>query len=118
MNKKFIQILLLISTLLLASGIDAHAVVTHSSIDNEPVTVNQVTVVSVFFNTRVKSSLSKIDLISRTDQNLPLTISQGQRPDEISVELPALAEGDYALKYRIFAFDGHLSEGILIFKVE
>ncbi|MCH9698379.1 MAG: copper resistance protein CopC [Gammaproteobacteria bacterium] len=118
MNKKLNQLLVLFATLFFISSIYAHAVVTRSSVDNAPVTVNQATVVSVFFNTRVKSSLSKIELISRTDENLPLTLSQGQRPDEISVELPALSEGDYALKYRVFAFDGHLSEGILIFKVE
>lgn len=118
MNKQSFSLLVFFATFLLNNTVSAHAIVTHSSIDQDPVKVNQATVVSVFFNTRVKSSLSKIDLLSRTDKNLPLPISQGQRPDEISVELPALTEGDYALKYRIFAFDGHLSEGVLIFKVE
>lgn len=118
MNKKSFQLLLFFATFLLISTVYAHAVVTRSSVDKTPVKVNQPTIVSVFFNTRVKSSLSKVDLLSRTDENVPLAISPGQRPDEISVALPALAEGDYALKYRVFAFDGHLSEGILIFKVE
>jgi methionine-rich copper-binding protein CopC len=41
----------------------------------------------------------------------------GNQPGQVILQLPALPVGEYALKLKIFAADGHLSEDLLRFFV-
>jgi hypothetical protein len=36
---------------------------------------------------------------------------------QMLIKVPALEEGDYAIKYKVFAADGHLTEDVIRFKV-
>ena len=49
--------------------------------------------------------------------NAPLPIAAGRKTGQLTVELPPLKPGEYALKCRVFAADGHLTEEILRFSV-
>jgi methionine-rich copper-binding protein CopC len=95
----------------------AHAVVTESSLQSQPVKPGHATTVLLQFNAGVELSLSRIFLVSKGDVHQPITARTGKKPGEILVPLPALAEGEYAIKYKIFAADGHLTESVIRFFV-
>lgn len=110
---------LLSMTLLLGSVGDAnaHAVVTDSSLKHKPIEVGQPTEVVLNFNSNVELGLSRVFLVKKGDIYHALEISKGKRPGQVLIQLPPLTEGDYAIKYKVFAADGHITEDVIRFKV-
>lgn len=111
--KAFIFILVLMST----NNAFAHAVVTHNSLKLKPVPVNQASEVELSFNSKVELDLSEVFLVSAGDVMTGIQASPGDKPGTVILSLPALTPGEYAIKLRIFAADGHLSEDLLRFFV-
>lgn len=110
-----------LSTLLVFAApatVFAHAVVTESSLETQPIKPGHATTVLLQFNAGVELSLSRIFLVSKGDVYQPITARPGRKPGEVLVPLPALAEGEYAIKYKIFAADGHLTESVIRFFVK
>jgi methionine-rich copper-binding protein CopC len=117
---RFAKLLTLLAAwLLLAAGgpAHAHAVVTESSLVHEPIKPGHATTVVLFFNADVELKLSRVFLVSAGDVYQPVDIARGQKPGELRIQLPALKPGDYAIKYKVFAADGHLTENALRFHV-
>jgi len=114
----FLSCLLCIA-LFIANGniAHAHAVVTESSLTNEPIQSNQPATVALFFNSNVELKLSRVFLVSAGDVYHRVEITRGKKPGELHVRLPALEPGDYAIKYKVFAADGHLTENAIRFHV-
>lgn len=108
---------LALGAVLAAGDALAHAVVTESSLKEHPIQVNHATKVVLFFNSNVELALSKVFLVSKGDVHQPVDIARGKKPGEVVISVPALTEGDYALKYKVFAADGHLTEDVIRFKV-
>jgi len=96
----------------------AHAVVIGSSLQTQPIRAGAATQVVVQFNSSIEVGLSRVFLVSKGDVQRPLTIRAGKKRGELLVEVPALTLGEYALRYRVFAADGHLTEDLLRFRVE
>ncbi len=96
----------------------AHAVVTESSLQTRPVQPQQPTTVVLNFNAGVELALSRVYLVSKGDIHHPAVIEAGKKPGEVLVRLPALSEGEYAIKYKIFAADGHFTENVIRFDVQ
>lgn len=110
---------ILASSLLAASPmVWSHAVVTESSLSHRPVSAHQPTKVVLFFNSGVELALSRVFLVSKGDVFHPVTIGRGKKAGEVLIDLPALEPGDYALKYKVFAADGHITENVIRFRVE
>lgn len=105
-------------TILAPGQTQAHAVVTESSLQTHPVKPGHATTVLLQFNAGVELSLSRIFLVSKGDVYQPITARTGKKPGEVLVPLPALSEGEYAIKYKIFAADGHLTESVIRFFVQ
>ncbi len=101
----------------LAGAAVAHAVVTESSLQTQPVHPQQPTTVVLNFNAGVELALSRVFLVSKGDVHQPAEIVAGKKPGQVLVRLPALNEGDYAIKYKIFAADGHFTENVIRFSV-
>ena len=95
----------------------AHAVVTESSLHSQPVQAQTRTSVVLSFNSNIELSLSQVFLVSRGDVHQPVPVTQGRQPGQIVVELPPLDRGEYALRYKVFAADGHLTEDVIHFAV-
>ena len=113
------RIALILACLLFGAGNTAypHAVVTESSLAHEPVKPGHATTVVLFFNADVELKLSRVFLVSAGDVHQPVDIARGEKPGELRIRLPALKPGDYAITYKIFAADGHLTESALRFHV-
>lgn len=100
-----------------ATETHAHAVVTESSLSREPVKAGHATTVKLLFNANVELSLSRVFLVSKGDVFHPAEIDRGKKPGELLIKLPPLEAGDYAIKYKVFAADGHLTENNIRFRV-
>jgi methionine-rich copper-binding protein CopC len=95
----------------------AHAVITEDSLAREPVKPGEPTHVRLQFNTGVEIKLSRVTLVSKGDTEQAVAIKAGAKPGQVLVSLPALVEGDYALRCQVFAADGHLTQEIRRFRV-
>ena len=108
---------LLLAGLGLTGLAHGHAVVTESSLNREPIRAGKATTVKLVFNANVELTLSRVFLVSKGDVFHPVDVAHGKQPGELLIQLPALTPGDYAIKYKVFAADGHLTESNLRFRV-
>jgi len=95
----------------------AHAVVTDHSLKIQPIHANTAETVTLDFNSKIELGLSQVFLVSKGDQLSPLLLSKGKLPGQMAITVPALSPGDYALKMKVFAADGHLTEDVIHFTV-
>jgi methionine-rich copper-binding protein CopC len=114
----FLKLTLLIAALVLSNQAFSHAVVTHNSLKLKPVPVNQPSEVELTFNSKVELDLSEVFLVSAGDKMQSISAKIGDKPGLVLLSLPALEPGEYAIKLKIFAADGHLSEDLLRFFVQ
>lgn len=98
-------------------GIFAHAVVTDHSLKLSPVHPNRPEVVNLTFNSKIELGLSQVFLVRTGDKHEALTFAKGRHQGVININMPALEPGKYALKFKVFAADGHLTEDVIHFTV-
>jgi hypothetical protein len=96
----------------------SHAVVTATSLATHPIEAGHVTEVILKFNSGIEVALSRIFLVSAGDNYRPLDITAGGKRGQLIVKVPALEPGPYALKFRILAADGHVTEDVIRFNVK
>lgn len=94
-----------------------HAVVTEHSLHMKAIHANTPDTVTLNFNSKIELGLSQVFLVSKGDQLLPLAIASGSQQGQLILSIPALSPGDYALKMKVFAADGHLTEDVIHFTV-
>ena len=115
--KKLFQFILLFLTLCQAHWAAAHAVITDSSLKTTPIQVNSPTKVELSFNSQIELGLSQVFLVSKGDKHTRLQTVVGNKQGRIIVQIPPLGTGDYALRFKVFAADGHLTEDVIHFSV-
>ena len=107
-----------LTTLLLAGGnVSAHAIVTATSLREHPIETGKATQVVLTFNSGLELALSRVFLVSKGDHYQQLQLGPGTKPGQLTIDVPALAGGDYALKFRVLAADGHVTEDVIRFHV-
>jgi methionine-rich copper-binding protein CopC len=117
MKRCLLPISLLFLLLLYVGNVSAHAVVTDHSLKIEQPKANQAKKVELTFNSKIELGLSQVFLVSKGDKHSVLALSKGEKQDNVVVDIPPLVPGEYALRYKIFAADGHLTEDIIYFSV-
>lgn len=95
----------------------AHAVVTNYSLKISPIRAGNPDQVALTFNSQIELGLSQVFLVRKGDIHELLNVKNGNKQGEILVDIPALNSGDYALSFKIFAADGHLTEDVIRFSV-
>ncbi|TRW90869.1 copper resistance CopC family protein [Candidatus Methylobacter oryzae] len=115
--KKSFQFILLFLTLCQAHWAAAHAVITDYSLKMTPIHANSPANVELSFNSHIELSLSQIFLVSKGDKHQLLQSDAGSKQGQIIIHVPPLEPGDYALRFKIFAADGHLTEDVIHFSV-
>lgn len=115
--KKIISICLLFLTLCQTHLVAAHAVITDYSLKMKPIHVNSPAQVELSFNSQIELGLSQVFLVSKGDKHQLLKTANGAKQGQIVIEIPALEAGDYALRFKVFAADGHLTEDVIHFSV-
>lgn len=115
--KQFLQLVLVFWAVAFGNAVHAHAVVTESTLKIDPIKPLTATQVKLTFNSNVELELSKFYLVSKGDKHSELSASKSDRQGQIAIDIPALEPGDYALRFRVFAADGHLTEEVIPFSV-
>jgi len=115
--KTFLILNLLLMAVMQVNSVAAHAVVTDYSLKMQPIDANQPDKIMMTFNSQVEIGLSQVFLVSKGDKHEMLKIGAGDKQGQLVVEVPALAPGDYAIKFKVFAADGHLTEDVIHFSV-
>lgn len=115
---KKLRLVFLLYTFLLPAFAEAHAVVTQHSLQITPVVAGKPAEIQLHFNSAVEPDLAQFFLISQGDKQQKLASHAGHAAGDMTVILPALKAGKYALKFKIFAADSHLTEDILYFLVK
>lgn len=115
--KNHLKLGVLSLALLYANGAFAHAVVTDYSLKMQPIHARQADKVVMTFNSQVEIGLSQVFLVSKGDKHEMLNIAAGDKQGQLIVNVPALEPGDYAIKFKVFAADGHLTEDVIHFSV-
>ena len=115
--RRLITVLLSGLLMLGSVGAQAHAIVTGHTLQQRPIKARTPATVLLQFNSAIEIRLSRVLLVAKGDTLTPLAIHAGKKSGELMVSVPALDPGDYALKYRVFAADGHLTEDVLRFRV-
>lgn len=120
MSKRIITLIGLFIIMLCVSGgkIAAHAVVTEHTLSIEQPKVNEAKKVELTFNSKIELGLSQVFLVSKGDKHELLKVSHGAKQGNVVVDIPPLTPGEYALRYKIFAADGHLTEDVIYFTVK
>jgi methionine-rich copper-binding protein CopC len=94
-----------------------HAVVQKASIESAPVEPNVPTSVTLRFNSGIEQAFTRVTLVREGGAQQALEVAPADGPANVSVRLPALPAGSYALRYRVLAVDGHVTENVLRFSV-
>lgn len=115
--KKTFQVTLLCLLLCQSYAATAHAVITDYSLKITPIHVNSPGQVELSFNSQIELGLSQIFLVSKGDKHELLQATTGKKQGQIIISIPALEAGDYALRFKVFAADGHLTEDVIHFSV-
>lgn len=115
--KKLVQLTLLLLSLGLTALVSAHAVVTDYSLKIAPIHANQQDKVELTFNSHIELGLSQIFLVRKGDRHELLQAENGSKQGQIIIHIPPLEAGDYALRFKVFAADGHLTEDVIHFSV-
>ena len=110
-------VLIVLFSLPAVDPVFAHAVVTESSLRDQALHPQKATRIMLNFNSGVELSLSKFDLVRQGDAHEAIPIKAGSKPGQIILTIPPLDPGDYAIHYKVFAADGHLTEDIIRFNV-
>jgi methionine-rich copper-binding protein CopC len=103
---------------LVMSPAHPHAIVTRATLEEKPIVANAATPVTLHFNSRIEPGFTRVILVDETKQGRALEVTLGQKGDTVTVQLPALTPGMYALRYKVLAVDGHITEGMLRFRVQ
>ena len=116
-NYCLFEVLILLTSLLQPTTVSAHAIVTETTLRGQALSAGKPTLVSLNFNSQVELSLSKIYLVSKGDTHDEIAAKPGRSAGQIIITIPSLEPGNYAIHYKVFAADGHLTEDVLYFSV-
>jgi len=95
----------------------AHAIVLKSSLATRPVKRGVADSITLHFNSRIEVKLSRAVLLRGDRSEQALLLDANGSPGDVVIKLPALEAGDYAIRYRVLAADGHVTEETLRFSV-
>ncbi|MGR9012063.1 MAG: copper resistance CopC family protein [Gammaproteobacteria bacterium] len=91
--------------------------ITDYSLKITPIHANNPAKIELSFNSQIELGLSQIFLVSKGDKHELLQSENGSKQGQVIVYIPALESGDYALRFKVFAADGHLTEDVIHFSV-
>lgn len=70
------------------------------------------------FNSRLEKALCSVQLVGPRQRSIALLRQEADvPPDTLAYPLPALEPGEYQVRWKVMAADGHVTEGTVLFTV-
>ena len=109
----------LTALLVVAGEAGAHAVLVKSSPTRRAVLAAPPARVELTFNERLEPAYSTMSVWGPNDARVDdgAVVVGPEDPRRLSVGIPGLKKGAYAVKYRVLSVDGHLVEGTYPFEI-
>jgi copper resistance protein C len=95
----------------------AHPLLLESSPAADAVVTTPPPRVTLRFNNRIETGLSRIGLVDERGGRHPLKIVPADTPDRLAAEVPALGPGRYRVEWQVLSADGHVVGGRFAFRV-
>jgi methionine-rich copper-binding protein CopC len=115
--KTYFKFILLFLTLCQPHWVSAHAVITDYSLKITPIRANSPANIDLLFNSKIELGLSQIFLVSKGDKHTLLKAVAGTKQGQVIINIPSMEAGNYALRFKVFAADGHLTEDVIHFSI-
>ena len=104
------------ATLVLAGPAFAHTAIKTANIENGAVLAEAPTVFEFSFGSAIGLAGLELETIDANTAAIALEPPRGMQKD-FSIDLPELAAGEYVLKWRAVAKDGHVMKGEVAFTI-
>ncbi len=106
-----------IAFLLVGHLVEGHAILKESS-PAAGSTVNGPDVPIVLkFNVRIDATRSKLQLMTPDNKMVDLSVEKQTSPDTLTTKAAGLKAGEYKIAWQVLAPDGHITRGLVPFKV-
>ncbi len=106
-----------IGLLLVGRLAEGHAILKESS-PAAGSTVNGPDVPIVLkFNVRIDATRSKLQLMTPDNKMMDLILEKQDSPDTLTTKASGLKAGEYKIAWQVLAPDGHITRGLVPFKV-
>ena len=104
--------------LVLASPVHAHAVIKESKPAENGTVAGPDVDLSVRFNSRVDHARSKLSVSAGKGEPTLVSIAPDSPADALTGRATGLAPGAYRLNWQVLSVDGHITRGVVPFKVQ
>jgi methionine-rich copper-binding protein CopC len=95
----------------------AHAVIVRASLEDNAIKPDTATEVTLVFNSKVEPAFCQVSVEDKAGVVRKLDVKAGPSPERLTVVLPPLPSGDYVIRYKVLAADGHFTDNLLRFKI-
>lgn len=109
---------LVTALLCLATAVYGHAILLSANPSKDQSIQGTDVQIDLRFNSRVDARRSRITLLIPDGAARPLTIDDQAPPDSLKSQIHGLKSGSYTLQWQVLAVDGHISRGVIPFKVQ
>lgn len=99
------------------ASVFAHAVIVRASFDDSAIKPNTASEVSLVFNSKIEAAFCRISIENTAGIVRKLDFKAGPSPERLIVSVPPLPPGDYVIRYKVLAADGHFTDNVLRFKI-
>ena len=97
---------------------EAHAILKESSPAANAAVTGPDVPIKLKYNSRVDATRSKLQLLRPDSSLTDLTLEKQAAPDTLAAKVTGLAPGEYKIQWQVLSPDGHITRGIVPFRVK
>jgi methionine-rich copper-binding protein CopC len=116
-SRAFPWIAAVLFCLVIGRSIEGHATLRESSPAANSSVMGPDVPVTLRFNARIDAPRSKLQLLRPDNTTTDLAIEKQTSPDTLTARATGLKSGAYRIQWQVLASDGHITRGIIPFRV-
>jgi methionine-rich copper-binding protein CopC len=106
-----------IALLLVGHLVQGHAILKQTSPAAGSTVTGPDVPIMLKFNVRIDATRSKLQLMTPENRMLDLRVEKQASPDILTAKATGLRAGEYKIAWQVLAPDGHITRGLVPFKV-
>jgi methionine-rich copper-binding protein CopC len=106
-----------IALLLVGHLVQGHAILKQTSPAAGSTVTGPDVPIMLKFNVRIDATRSKLQLMTPENKMLDLSVEKQASPDILTAKATGLRAGEYKIAWQVLAPDGHITRGLVPFKV-
>lgn len=106
-----------IALFLVGHLVEGHAILKETSPAAGSTVIGPDVPMMLKFNVRIDATRSKLQLMTPDNKMVDLTVEKQASPDTLTTKATGLKAGEYKIAWQVLAPDGHITRGLVPFKV-